>query len=259
MDSQRNLLVIALLFVSFMIWQTWQTDHNPQPATVQTTQQTASAATGDAVNQGIPASGQGQLINVKTDVLSLSINTRGGDVDQAHLLTYPDKLGSDQPFHLLETSPDFVYQAQSGLTGKNGPDNQDELRVPLTYTAPDGVVYTKTFVLKRGEYAVSVEYDVRNTSAMPLELALFGQLKQSVDLPKHRDTGSSNFALHTYRGAAYSSSDNKYKKYSFSDIKSEPLNVTTQGGWVAMLQQYFATAWVPGTQGANHFFTTHMH
>ncbi len=280
MDSQRNLLVIALLFVSFMIWQTWQTDHNPQPTTVPTTQQqTASSATGDAVNQGIPASGQGQLITVKTDVLSLSINTRGGDVEQAHLLTYPDKLGSDQPFHLLETSPEFVYQAQSGLTGKNGPDNpangerplyninqdtyvladnQGELRVPLTYTAPDGVVYTKTFILKRGDYAVNVEYGINNTSEKPLELALFGQLKQSVDLPKHRDTGSSNFALHTYRGAAYSSSETKYKKYSFSDIKDAPLSITTQGGWVAMLQQYFATAWVPGTQGANTFFTTQM-
>ncbi|MGO1308335.1 MAG: hypothetical protein ACTMIX_01855, partial [Kluyvera intermedia] len=24
MDSQRNLLIIALLFVSFMIWQAWE-------------------------------------------------------------------------------------------------------------------------------------------------------------------------------------------------------------------------------------------
>ncbi|XBS69759.1 membrane protein insertase YidC [Acerihabitans sp. KWT182] len=279
MDSQRNLLFIALLFVSFMIWQAWQTDHNPQPTTVQTTQQTTNTATGDAANQGLPGSGQGQLIKVKTDVLSLSINTRGGDIEQAQLLTYPDKLGSDQPFHLLETSPDFIYQAQSGLTGKNGPDNpangerplyninqdtyvladnQGELRVPLTYTAPDGVVYTKTFIFKRGDYAVSVEYGVNNTSDKPLELVMFGQLKQSVDLPKHRDTGSSNFALHTYRGAAYSSNDTKYKKYSFSNIKDENLNINTQGGWVAMLQQYFATAWVPKTPGNNTFFTSNL-
>ncbi|TKI07288.1 membrane protein insertase YidC [Martelella alba] len=279
MDSQRNLLLIALLFVSFMIWQAWQTDHSPQQQ-APATQQTTNTANGDAaVNQGLPASGQGQQITVKSDVLSLVINTRGGDIEQARLLTYPDKLGSDQPFHLLETSPDFIYQAQSGLTGKNGPDNpangqrplyssnqdtyilpdnQGELRVPLTYTAPDGVVYTKTYILKRGDYAVSVEYTVHNTSSQPLELVMFGQLKQSVDLPKHRDTGSSNFALHTYRGAAYSSSDNKYKKYSFSDIKDENLNVTTQGGWVAMLQQYFATAWVPQTAGPHTFYTSNL-
>ncbi|AHF75189.1 Membrane protein [Sodalis praecaptivus] len=278
MDSQRNLLVIALLFVSFMIWQAWQTDHAPKP-TAQTTQQNANTTAADPDSQGVPASGQGQLITVKTDVLSLKINTRGGDIEQAFLLSYPDKLGSPQPFHLLETSAEFVYQAQSGLTGKNGPDNpangerplyttnqdtyvladnQSELRVPLTYTAPDGAVYTKTFILKRGDFALNVNYDINNASAQPLELTLFGQLKQSIDLPKARDTGSSNFALHTYRGAAYSTTDDKYQKYSFNDIKGENLSVSTEGGWVAMLQQYFATAWVPFTQGKNTFYTTDL-
>lgn len=166
MDSQRNLFLIAFLFVSFMIWQAWQTDHAPKPLQTQTTQNTNSAA-GDAAGQGVPASGQGKTITVKTDVLSLTINTRGGDVDQAQLLTYPDKLGSDKPFELLETTPSFVYQAQSGLTGRNGPDNpnndarplyttaqdhfelaegQSELRVPMTFTAENGVVYTLSLI-----------------------------------------------------------------------------------------------------------------
>ncbi|MEE8740106.1 MAG: membrane protein insertase YidC, partial [Rahnella inusitata] len=82
MDSQRNLFLIALLFVSFMIWQAWQTDHAPQPAN-QTTQQTANTANGDAANQAVPGSGQGKLITVNSDVLSLTINTRGGDIEQA--------------------------------------------------------------------------------------------------------------------------------------------------------------------------------
>ena len=277
MDSQRNLLLIALLFVTFLIWQAWETDNNP-PATTQAIQQATNTINSDAANQGVPASGQGKLITVKTDVLSLTINTRGGDVEQTHLLAYPDTLGSDKPFQLLETSPEFVYQAQSGLTGKNGPDNpangprplyattqdsfeladgQNELTVPLTYTAADGVIYTKTFVLKRSDYALNVSYSVNNAGAQPLELTLFGQLKQSIDLPKHRDTGSNNFALHTYRGAAFSSSDDKYKKYSFSDM-DENLNITTNGGWVAMLQQYFATAWIPTTAGANTFYTSNL-
>ncbi|MFZ1875252.1 MAG: membrane protein insertase YidC, partial [Chania sp.] len=97
------------------------------------------------------------------------------------------------------------------------------------------------------------DYTILNKSEAPLELTLFGQLKQSSELPKHRDTGSNNFALHTFRGAAYSSSDNKYQKYAFD--KDENLDITTQGGWVAMLQQYFATAWVPQTQGKNTFYT----
>jgi len=273
MDSQRNLFLIALLFVSFMIWQAWQTDHAPQPAN-QTTQQTANTATGDAANQAVPGSGQGKLITVNTDVLSLTINTRGGDIEQALLTQYPVALKSTAPFQLLETTPSFVYQAQSGLTGKNGPDNpangerplyttsqdsftlgegQTELRIPMTYTAPNGAVYTKTFVIKRGSYAVNVAYNVNNTTKAPLDLTLFGQLKQTTDLPKSRDTGIRSFALHTFRGAAYSASDDKYQKYAFD--KSEPLDVTTQGGWVAMLQQYFATAWIPSAKDTNTFYT----
>ncbi len=220
MDSQRNLLIIALLFVSFMIWQAWEQDNAPQ--TQQTTQTTTTAA-GSAADQGVPASGQGKLITVKTDVLSLTINTRGGDVEQALLLTYPKDLGSNEPFQLLESTPDFIYQAQSGLTGRDGPDNpangerplynvgsdsfaladgQNELSIPMTWTDAAGNVFTKTFVLKRGSFAVKVDYSVKNASEKPLELSAFGQLKQSINLPKHRDTGSSNFALHTFRGAA---------------------------------------------------------
>ncbi|VTP68885.1 Oxa1Ec [Serratia rubidaea] len=111
-------------------------------------------------------------------------------------------------------------------------------------------------MLKRNHYAVAVDYNIDNKGATPLELTLFGQLKQTTELPKHRDTGSSNFALHTFRGAAYSTSDTKYEKYAFD--KDENLSVSTQGGWVAMLQQYFATAWVPATQGNNTFYTAKL-
>lgn len=278
MDSQRNLLIIALLFVSFMIWQAWQVDNSPQPP-VQTTQ-TTHANTSDTNTTLGTATTQGKLITVKTDVLSLTINTRGGDIEQALLLAYPATMDSTQPFQLLETTPEFVYQAQSGLTGKSGPDNpannqerplfqvaqdhfaladgQNELRIPLTYTNAEGVVFTKTFVITRGHYAIGVEYHVHNTSRAPLELRMFGQLKQSVDLPKHRDTGNNNFALHTYRGAAYSSEENKYQKYSFSDVKDKPLDINTKGGWIAMLQQYFAAAWIPPSGDTNTFYSQHF-
>ncbi|MEI9599995.1 membrane protein insertase YidC [Moellerella wisconsensis] len=276
MDSQRNLLLIALLFVSFLVWQAWEGDNaDLQNKAVQTTQQ-ADMPSSDA--QPVTQSGQGKLITVKTDVLDLRINTRGGDIDEADLLAYPATLDSTNPFRLLETTPGFIYQAQSGLIGQDGPDNpgydngmrpvyttssdsyvlekgQDELRIPMTFTGKDGVVYQKTYVLKRGNYAVDVEYSIQNTTERPLNLAFFGQLKQTINLPKERDTGSSNFALHTYRGAAYSSDETNYKKYSFGDIEDKNLNISTKGGWVAMLQQYFATAWVPESKETSTFYT----
>jgi YidC/Oxa1 family membrane protein insertase len=236
-----------------MIWQAWEQDKNPQPQ--QQTTQTTTTAAGSAADQGVPASGQGKQITVKTDVLELTINTRGGDVQQALLLTYPKELKSTEPFQLLETTPEFIYQAQSGLTGRDGPDNpangarplynvendtfvladgQNELVIPMTYTDAAGNTFTKTFTLKRGEYAVNVGCSVHNAGAKPLEISTFGQLKQSINLPSHRDTGSSNFALHTFRGAAYSTPDTKYEKYKFDTIAdNENLNVSSKGGWVA--------------------------
>ncbi|AFJ49038.1 membrane protein insertase YidC [Shimwellia blattae] len=279
MDSQRNLLIIALLFVSFMIWQAWEQDHAPQPQAQQSTQTTTTSA-GNSADQGVPASGQGKTITVKTDVLELTINTRGGDVEQALLLTYPKALGSDSPFELLETKPDFIYQAQSGLTGRDGPDNpangprpqynvaqdtftladgQNELAIPMSYTDAAGNTFTKTFTLKRGEFAVNVGYSVQNAGAKPLELSAFGQLKQTMQLPGERDTGSNNFALHTFRGAAYSTPDEKYEKYKFDNIADgDNLNLSSKGGWVAMLQQYFATAWVPRDDITSNFYTVNL-
>ncbi|WP_457913564.1 membrane protein insertase YidC [Candidatus Gillettellia adelgis] len=276
MDLQRNLLFIALLFVSFMIWQAWQADHVSQP-TIQVTPQSANITTKSVANQSVLTGNQDKLITVNTDVLSLTINTRGGDIEQAKLLMYPKTLGTSLPFQLLETTPLFIYQAQSGLTGNNGPDNpensarplftvdkdsyalsdgQNELRVPLRFISKDGTIYNKTFILQRNQYAVSVDYHIDNKSTMPLELTLFGQLKQTIQLSNHGNLVNNNFALHTFRGAAYSSSDNKYQKYAFDT--DEQLSITTKGGWVAMLQQYFSTAWVPNTQGSNTFYTANL-
>lgn len=269
MDSQRNILLIAWLLVSFLIWQTWESDKIQPIKTEQTVKQ-----------MDMPShDNQAKFITVKTDVLELRINTRGGDIDEADLLLYPKELHSSDPFRLLETSKEFIYQAQSGLIGQDGPDNpsynnglrplylstassymlqdgQDELRVTLTFIGKDGVVYEKVYVFKRGKYNIIVEYNIDNNNAKPLTLAFFGQLKQTVELPKERDKVSNNFVLHTYRGAAYSSDKTNYKKYSFSEITDNNLYIITKSGWVAMLQQYFATTWIPpGHQNENTFYT----
>lgn len=166
-------------------------------------------------------------------MLELTINTNGGDIEQALLLAYPKTLKSTEPFQLLETTPQFVYQAQSGLTGRDGPDNpangprplysvdkeafvladgQDELVIPLTYTDKAGNVFTKTFTLKRGGYAVNVGYSVQNASEKPLEVSTFGQLKQTAALPSSRDTQTGGLStMHTFRGAAFSTADSKYE------------------------------------------------
>ncbi|HGN2258581.1 TPA: membrane protein insertase YidC [Proteus mirabilis] len=273
MDSQRNLLFIALLFVSFLIWQQWEGDKVSQNTTTTTqVSQQADMPSSDSLAVTGNSNEQAKLITVKTDVLDLRINTQGGTIDEADLLAYPAELNSKTPFRLLETTPQFLYQAQSGLIGPDGPDqksrpvysatqqefilgeNQDELRVPMTFVNEEGVKFVKTFILKKGQYDIGIEYKVENPTDKTLTMNFYGQLKQSVKLPEHRDTRSSNFALHTYRGAAYSSDETNYKKYSFGDIEDKNLSITTNNGWIAMLQQYFATAWIPAKDSQNNNF-----
>lgn len=271
MASQRNILVIALLFVTFLLWQAWQTDHAPKPP--RANQLTQQLVEDDSTTDSV----LGQLITVKTDVLSLTINTYGGDIQSAQLLDYAQTLNSETPFQLLMARPDFIYVAESGLIGRDGPDSTargakrpvyqvtqstfileegvDELRVPLTYQV-DGVTYTKVFVLSRGKYAIDVNFEVNNASASAVEVAMYGQLKQSIDLPNDVTVeGGGGLGLQAFRGAAYSSSDTNYSKYSFDDIKDKNLYVETQKGWIAMLQHYFASAWIPSQEQDSILYT----
>ncbi|MCX9610889.1 membrane protein insertase YidC, partial [Vibrio cholerae] len=265
MDSQRNILLIALALVSFLLFQQWQVAKNPAPQATQQAQSTGAAPAPSFSDELDPTPAQNvaakaKTITVSTDVLTLSIDTLGGDVVSAKLNQYSEELNSPESFVLLQNTQGHQFIAQSGLVGPQGIDvtsnnrpayqvsadsftlaeGQDELRIPMTYQA-NGIDYTKTFILKRGSYAVDVVFDVANHSGSEATLGMYAHLRQNL-----LDSGG-NLAMPTYRGGAYSTSDVRYKKYSFDDMKdrnlSAPNDVTVN--WVAMIQHYFASAWIP--------------
>ncbi|HDZ9323490.1 TPA: membrane protein insertase YidC [Vibrio cholerae] len=265
MDSQRNILLIALALVSFLLFQQWQVAKNPAPQATQQAQSTGAAPAPSFSDELDPTPAQNvaakaKTITVSTDVLTLSIDTLGGDVVSAKLNQYSEELNSPESFVLLQNTQGHQFIAQSGLVGPQGIDvtsnnrpayqvsadsftlaeGQDELRIPMTYQA-NGIDYTKTFILKRGSYAVDVVFDVANNSGSEATLGMYAHLRQNL-----LDSGG-NLSMPTYRGGAYSTSDVRYKKYSFDDMKdrnlSAPNDVTVN--WVAMIQHYFASAWIP--------------
>ncbi|WP_027251743.1 membrane protein insertase YidC [Photobacterium halotolerans] len=271
MDSQRNILLIALLFVSFLLFQQWNTDTSTQPqnqtaAQSATTQGDVPSHSGES--QTIPGpSSSDKLIHIRTDVLDLTVDTLGGDIVEARLLAYDNELDSSDPFVLLKNEPAHQYIAQSGLIGANGidstagraqltaagtdfvlADGQDELVVPLTYSK-DGIEYTKTFTLTRDSYAVDVSYTINNQSDAPATVQMYAQLKQTL-----LDDGGS-LTMPTYRGGAYSADDEKYKKYSFDDMVDKNLNLSMKQGWAAMMQHYFVSAWIPRTDDTSNLFS----
>src|SRR5258708_16451474 len=69
-----------------------------------------------------PADAASQPVHVATDVFSLVINLKGGELDQADLLQYPlRKDAPNIPVRLLSREPpDSLYLLQTGLSGGAG-------------------------------------------------------------------------------------------------------------------------------------------
>ncbi|MDO2950066.1 membrane protein insertase YidC [Aeromonas simiae] len=275
MESQRNLLLIGLLFVSFLLWQQWEADKAPKPAptvAAQTEHFVPAGQSADVPQIAEQANAARKLITVTTDVLKLTLDTQGGDIVKAELLAHTLEQGKDQPFVLLENGK-HLYTAQSGLIGRDGPDSRPEGRptysteqtsytladgqesvvVPMSWTNAQGVTFTKEFVLKRGDYAVGIDYKVDNKSQQPVQVQFYGQLKQTIATPE----GQQGHAMvaSAYRGGAFSTEDTRYKKYTFDEMKEANLDKTTKGGWVGMLQHYFVAAWAPQADQTNTFYT----
>ncbi|MEZ8126127.1 membrane protein insertase YidC [Vibrio splendidus] len=274
MDSQRNILLIALALVSFLLFQQWNVAQNPAPQAIEQAQSGSTLPAPSYADDLDPAPGQqvasAKTITVTTDVLTLSIDTVGGDVVQANLNDYSAEFDSEDTFVLLKNEPGHQFIAQSGLVGPQGidlsssnrpsytvsadsftlADGQDELRIPMTYQA-NGLDYTKTFVLKRGSYAMDVEYDVVNNSGTNATFGMYAHLRQNV-----MDDGGS-LTMPTYRGGAYSTEDTRYKKYSFDDMQDRnlSLNLANGQGWAAMIQHYFASAWIPRDEAGSNLYT----
>ena len=277
MESQRNLLVIGLLFVSFLLYTEWQNKDNPVqvPTTTQTSTPGAIGdvpAGSDSAFDAPNSQQSNNLITISSDVLELTVDTRGGDIVRAELLDHDTELNSEESFTLLQDDATNVYVAQSGLIGANGPDasstgrpqysttaesftmSGDSLTVPLSFTDANGVVFTKLFTLSRDSYDVKVGYQIDNKSAQPISVQMYGQLKQNIDL---QEKSGHSMMMKAYRGAALGTAEKRYEKYNFEDISDANLNRTTEGGWVGMLQHYFVAAWIPGNE-LNSFYTQNI-
>ncbi|MCL1051159.1 membrane protein insertase YidC [Shewanella abyssi] len=279
MESQRNILLIGLLFVSFLLWQQWQTDNAPQPVVAQTQSSVAGSTVADGYSSDVPDADSAlpevittskELITVTTDQLEIRIDPIGGDIVYSALLSHKLEEDGDDPFVLLEQTNDIYYIAQSGLIGRDGIDSsttgrahfdstareynlaagQDTLAVPLTYLAANGVTYTKLFTFYRGKYNVDVDYKINNTSSAQLQVQMYGQIKHSIK------ESESSMMMPTYRGGAFSTADTRYEKYSFDDMADKNLDKATLGGWAAMLQHYFVSAWVPPATDKNIIFSS---
>jgi YidC/Oxa1 family membrane protein insertase len=293
-DQLRNLLLIALCVVGFLLWQAWQKDYSPKP--MAPAPSVASSADGKpvaVVEEDVPAlptisdeaplpGGDGptasaapdfRKVNVRTNVLDMDINLRGGGIRRLALLDYPVSLEEkNTPYQLLEFQPPNIFLAQSGLRGKSAAadsrvpdhhaefsaaktayllaDDRDTLEVKLHWKSEDGVRIVKVYTFQRDGYVIGVRYEVENGSGQPWSARMYGQFQRSEVVPE-----GGLFRTYTYTGGVISGTEKPYEKVDFSDMRDLDLKRSDTGGWIAMIQHYFTGAWVPSPEARNYYYS----
>jgi YidC/Oxa1 family membrane protein insertase len=282
MDNQRLILLLVFFFSSMMLWDAWQRQGQPQPAVA--TQQAAapqtpgsaasaaavpSAPTSAATPAAVPGSAvvpMGPVLKVTTDLVAAEIGAQGGDLVRLELLRHPATEKAGENFVLID--PAHAYVAQSGLIGAGLPnhksvwklpaealtlkDGENELRVPLEAAIEGGGKVVKTYVFKRGSYLVDVEHKIVD-AAPPAGAHAYFQLTRDSKAPE-----GANAMMSTFTGAAIYTDLEKFKKVDFDKFGEKNKHPTkADNGWVALVQHYFFSAWLPAN-GEREYFTRQL-
>lgn len=289
MDIRRIVLFSALALVIYSLWTSWQGDY-PPPAVLQVVSSVKAIndnpmlpmmAPGESESEvkanpdmavNTQAFGESKKITVKTDVLNLVIDLKQGDIISALLVDYPvNAEEKNTPFTLLQDRPGERYVANSSLFQVDGHKienidfnftsaqsdyqltaDQKQLVVTLSGKTANGLEAKKEFRFSRGNYLIEVRYLVANEGAASWKGYMNTQLLRT----SPQEDKSSMFHVGSYTGASYSNpGQSRYQKVNFKDMTKSNLDVEVQGGWLAMQQHYFLTAWVPVVDSKNRFYT----
>jgi YidC/Oxa1 family membrane protein insertase len=287
-DIRRTILWVVFGFSMVMLWDQWQL-HNGNKATffpsanpgatavspATTTTPAASTSVAPVIAQAPNAAAapvQGfvaERVEIETDVLKLQFSTEGGSLMRAELLKHKDIDNPGSNFVLMDESQERVYLAQTGLIGaagnawpthktpmtfsgaKNLKDTDKQIEFRFESAPINNVKLVKTYIVKRGSYAVEVRHDISNSSNEPVSPQLYLQLVRDGNKP----TGESAF-YSTFTGPAIFTTEKKYQKIEFSDIEKNKAEFEKQStqGYVAMVQHYFASAWLVDDQQQRDMF-----
>jgi YidC/Oxa1 family membrane protein insertase len=245
----------------------------------------SGAATPTAASAAPPAASApatiagGERVAITTDVVKATLDSRGGSLDRVELLQQVDPFDPAKHVVLLDQSAKRLYVAQTGLVppaGGGGLPNhhtpmkiapgertlqpgQNQLQVRFESAPVGGVKLVKTYTFRRGDYLIGVTHEVVNESASPVNPRLYLQLVRDGNAPE----GESSFYF-TFTGPAVYTEGEKFHKIDFKTIEKhkpgdKPDHVTVaDNGWVAMVQHYFASAWLidkPGAPLSREYFT----
>ncbi|MCA6218438.1 membrane protein insertase YidC [Ideonella sp. B7] len=291
-DMRRTLLWVVFTMSLVLLWDAWSR-HNGQPTLFGGPVPAASAAASGnggvpspasvAANGAVPATPgasapaavKSETFTVRTDVMTVTFDTLGGTMARVALPKYHSDTDPKQPMLVLDETG-HRYEAQTGyisagatplpthLTVMSAVPGERELKdgqdtLTVRFESPDvgGAKLVKTYTFHRGQYTVDVKQALTNVGSTPLQPQLYLQLQRN-----SQAAGATSSFYSTFTGPAVYSDEKRYQKVSFDDIAKHqpgdsPLHVQkANDGWIAMVQHYFATAWLVKDGSPREFRTT---
>ena len=289
MDIKRTVLWVVFSMSLLLLWDSWmryngkQSMFFPTPVS-QVKQAPAAAGNGktdvpqttvanapNATPSSVPGEVtpvKGEVITVTTDVVKAEIDTLGGELVRLELLRQKDTADPNKNVVLFDRNAAHTYLGQTGLIGgqfpnhkspfvvKPGPrslDSGNQVQVVLE-SEQGGVKLTKTYTFKRGDYVIDVRHDVTNASGAPVTPSLYLQLLRDGSKPEGE---SRFFGTSSFTGVAVYTQAEHFQKMDFEKIaKGKDEHATkADNGWIAMIQHYFVSAFIPPEHMQREIFT----
>jgi YidC/Oxa1 family membrane protein insertase len=272
MDTQRLILLFIFGFSLLMLWEAWEREHRPKPPpTAPAAQQGVPAPAKPAVPgapkppaASVPAAApavKGEIVRVSTDLLIAEIDTLGATLKRVELTRHKDSKDPAKGFVLL--GPEHQYEAQSGITGDAGPNHRtawrvqpgeralspgiDSVAVRLTAQGRDGLEIDKIYTFKRDSYLIDIRLEIRNPGTAPAAAYAYFQLTHDGKPSADANTLAETFGAQSYSGFAVFTDEHKYEKVHPGDLDKGKADHVKQAnnGWLAFVQHYFVSAWLP--------------
>jgi YidC/Oxa1 family membrane protein insertase len=289
MDTQRLILFFIFSFSLLLLWDAWEKDKRPKPAPaaqVQSapgvptpakplapapapTQAAVPAPAGAASIPGAVATrapaASAELVQIRTDLLVADIDPLGGTVKRLELLKHRDHNDPSRNFVLF--GPEHAYAAQSGLIGEGMPNHRTlwrvlpgerslaagakELQLRLAADGPNGLQVHKVYTFRRDSYLVDVAFELQNGGAVPAAAHAYYQIVRDDKSP-----AGENAMMYVFTGPAFYTAEKAFNKLSFSDIEKGKASLPREAtdGWIAMVQHYFVSAWVPADKAPREYY-----
>ena len=204
----------------------------------------------------IPAA-VGETFVIENDDLLLNVDAKTGRFVYSELKNISKEKDQKLPFQILgktikeDRLVENLYFANSGFyTQSQGyldpqfSDMRIEKREDSSTTyylegSSGGLNFQRKIQFASSGYRVDVEDTIISSLGEKITVTPY------VVIERDDSTLDSNGWLYTYLGPVFSSTKDNYEKYDFGDIRDSSYQNKSLGGWVALIQHYFLSAWVP--------------